>query len=338
MSRGDGKVLQYRLLITGGSGFVGRNLIPEVSRRGMFEFLNLDVTLPRGKDYTGSYRRCDLLDALALNRCLDEFQPTHVVHLAARTDMLGRTVEDYAANHVGTKNLVEAMQGKASIKKVIFTSSQYVVGPGGLPESDEDYRPHTIYGESKVRSEKVIRAAKLPFSWTIIRPTNIWGPWHPRYPNEFWRVVKQGRYVHPGGAPVMRCYGYIGNVVEQILTIIERRDNDLDGKTLYVGDPPIDIYHWANAFSLELTGKPARVVPRGLLRGLAKVGDIANRVGFRSPIFTSRFQSMTESYVTPMEQTYDLLGSSRISMEEGVRETVKWLREEDSFWARTEVR
>jgi nucleoside-diphosphate-sugar epimerase len=326
---------EIRLLITGGSGFIGANLISEIDRRGGYEILNIDVALPKFASKSAVYRRCDLLDQRAMTRAFAEFQPTHVVNLAGRTDMFGLTIDDYAANHVGTQNVIAAIQRTPAVEKVVFTSSQYVVGPGQLPQGDQDYRPHTIYGQSKVETEKAIRKANLSVSWTIIRPTNIWGRWHPRYPSEFWRVLKQGRYVHPGGPPVTRCYGYVGNIVDQVLTILSREDGSLNGKTFYVGDPPIDIYEWTNAFSLELTGKPVRVVPRPALLALAKFGDLVIKFGGKFPIFSARFRSMTENYVTPMEPTYAALGFPRMSMKEGVHETVEWLRAESAFWAST---
>jgi GlcNAc-P-P-Und epimerase len=322
---------QRRLLITGGSGFIGANLIREIDRWGGYEVLNLDVAPPKFASKSATYRRCDLLDRQAVEQSFAEVQPTHVVNFAGRTDMFGATVDDYAANHLGTKNVIGAIQQTPSVENVVFTSSQYVVGPGRLPDGDEDYRPHTIYGQSKVETEKAIRRANLSIPWTIIRPTNIWGRWHPRYPSEFWRVLKQGRYVHPSGPPVTRCYGYVGNVVDQVLTILAHEDGSLNGKTFYVGDPPIDIYEWTNAFSLELTGKPVRIIPRPVLLALAKVGDVVIKFGGDFPIFSSRFRSMTEDYLTPMEPTYAALGSPRMSMKEGVHETVEWLNTESTF-------
>ena len=324
---------EKRLLITGGSGFIGTNLISEIDRRDRYEALNLDIAPPKFVSKSVRYRRCDLLDRRTVEQSFAEFQPTHVVNLAGRTDMFGATVDDYAANHVGTQNVIAAIRKTSSVENVVFTSSQYVVGPGRPPDGDEDYRPHTIYGQSKVETEKAIRGAHLSVSWSIIRPTNIWGRWHPRYPREFWRVLKQGRYVHPGGAPVTRCYGYVGNIVDQILTILAHENGSLNGKTYYLGDPPIDIYEWTNAFSLELTGKPVRVVPRPVLLAMAKFGDMVIKCGGHFPIFSSRFHSMTEDYITPMEPTYAALGPPLISMKEGVHETVEWLRSESAFWA-----
>jgi len=328
----EARMATMRLLVTGGSGFIGTNFTLEAGRRNNAEILNLDISPPKFKPGPDTYRKCDLLDREAVERFFDEFQPTHVFHLAARTDSLGSEVRDYAANHVGTQHLIAAIKRTPSVRNAVFTSSQYVVGPGALPKHDQDFRPHTVYGQSKVLSEKAVREANLDCAWAIIRPTNIWGPWHPRYPNEFWRVLKQGHYFHPGGRRVRRCYGYVGNVVDQALTLLASDDGAYNGCVFYAGDPAIDLFDWTNAFSLELTGRPVRVVPTTALKALAKVGDVVMRSGGRFPIFSSRFRSMTEDYVTPMDRTFEALGPVPIPMNEGVRETVTWLRSEASFW------
>ena len=320
-----------RVLVTGGSGFIGSNFVEALLERGEREVLNLDVVEPAEAAQRAFFRHVDLLDAPALRQALEDFKPTHVVHWAGRTDMFGATVEDYAANHVGTRNLIEAARGLPSIRHIVFTSSQFVVGPGAMPAGDQDFRPHTIYGESKVLSEKAVREADPPYTWTIIRPTNIWGPRHPRYPGEFWRVLKLGRYVHPGGRRVTRCYGYVGNVVEQVLRILEGGDK-FRGSVFYVGDAPVDLFDWTDAFSKELVGRPVRVVPSIALKALAKFGDLVVLAGGKFPIFSTRFRSMTEDYVTPMEPTFAALGPSPISMKQGVHETVTWLRSQSAFW------
>lgn len=80
-------------------------------------------------------------------------------------------------------------------------------------------------------------------------PTNVWGRRHPRYPTEFWRVLKQGRYFHPGGRHVMRCYAYIDNMVKQTWKIMECEDGRFNRRVFYMSDDPIDLFDWTNAFS-----------------------------------------------------------------------------------------
>ena len=54
--------------------------------------------------------------------------------------------------------------------------------------------------------------------------------------------------------------------------------------------------------------------------------------GGKFPLFTSRYHSMTESYLTPMEKTFARLGPSKYTLQQGVEETVTWLRASDAFW------
>jgi nucleoside-diphosphate-sugar epimerase len=296
------------------------------------DVLNLDVNPPKKRAHAAFWRRCDIL---SLESCLDlfrDFQPTDIVHLAARTDTDSNALEDYIVNSVGTENILFCIKSVSSVERAIITSTQFVFAPPGLPENDEHFNPIGAYGRSKMLGEKATRAAALDCTWTIIRPTNIWGPWHPRYPNEFWLVLKKGLYVHPAGAPVIRSYGYVKNVVCQMIKILEAPQSVVDRKVFYVGDPPISLYEWANGFSLAITGKPVRVVPRGLLKALAFTGSMLKEVGIRFPITLSRFQSMTENFYSPMDATIKQFGAPEYSLEEGIRETVDWLQE---FWNNT---
>jgi len=321
-----------RILITGSSGFIGTNMIEYLLKRGHTDLLGVDVLPPKVHDHRHLWTQCDLLEKEHLCRVVRDFGATHVIHLAGRTDMDGKSVDDYAANHIGTEIMIDAIRNASSVRQVIFTSSQFVVGPGKLPSDEFDFRPHTIYGQSKVLSEQAVRKAELACVWTIVRPTNVWGKWHPRYPNEFWRVLKKGRYVHPGGKGVTRCYAYVGNVVEQLYTILNSEPDKVNREMFYVGDAPIDLLDWTNAFSMELVGKPVRVVPRPVVRAIAKIGDGIIAAGGKFPIYTTRYQSMTQDYITPMHKTFECLGNPRIRLKEGVKDTVSWLRSQGEFW------
>jgi nucleoside-diphosphate-sugar epimerase len=316
-----------RILITGGSGFIGTNLIDKLSSEG-HTILNYSLHRPLNSAQTEHWRNGDILDAAATITAFQTFRPSHVVHLAARAECdENATVEQgFRANTEGTKNVLEAIRTTPSVQRVIVTSSQFVCAPGRLPTSDTDYFPETTYGQSKVITEKLTRQADLSCCWTIIRPTNIWGPWHLRYRREFWRVLQRGLYVHPGRQPVIRCYGYVKNVVHQICQILEASPEKIDRKTIYLGDPPTDLFNWVNGFSRLLTGRNVRVVPRGLMRALAFLGDIPSSITGRPFLInSSRFRSMTTNYVTPMERTFELLGDNPYSLEQGITETVQWL-------------
>lgn len=315
-----------RILITGGSGFIGTNLVAHSLARGD-EVLNIDWMAPLNPHHHSVWRKVSILDLDKMTGVMQTFRPQWVVHLAARTDCDEQTKVElgYRVNTEGVRNVLSAIRETPGIERVIITSSQYVCGPCYLPRHDEDYAPHTVYGQSKVVTEQLTRQAGLDCCWTLIRPTNVWGPWHMRYRREAWRVIRRGLYLHPAGAPVVRAYGYVGNIVYYIQRILDAPRSYVDRCTLYLSDPPEDIYRWSNAFSLAICGRPARKVPRWILRGIGYVGDVIIALGIKFPLSSARYRSMTGDYIISMNKTYDLLGMPPVSLEEGVRDTLCWL-------------
>ena len=317
-----------RIICTGASGFIGTNLVNRLRQRNV-EILNIDAKKPLEKHHLVYWQEGNMLERQRLIDSFTSFQPTHVVHLAAHTNTDSEVLEDYQVNIAGTANVLAAIKNTPSVARVVITSTQFVHRPGHSPEHDQDFEPHTAYGQSKVITEQLTRGANLNCIWTIIRPTNIWGPWHPRYPHEFWRVLKQGRYFHPGRKPVVRTYGYVGNVAYQIEQILQASPELVHQKVYYVGDKPINIYEWANEFSKALTQQEVRVVPRSFVRGMALVGDLLRWAGVQFPIHSSRFQSMTTDYLAPMEPTFQAFGNPTFSLAEGIKETTEWLKSQN---------
>jgi nucleoside-diphosphate-sugar epimerase len=316
-----------KLLVTGASGFIGTHFVEHalIESPGA-SICNMDCGSPKLPSHAKFWVAGDILDRTWVSEVISSFQPTHLVHFAARTDMDGKTVQDYRVNVEGTSNIIDAILTTPSIERAIFTSTQYVVGPGPLATHVWEHRPHTVYGKSKCMMEDIVRNANLPFHWTIVRPTNVWGPWHPRYAQEIWQVLKGGYYFHPGGQGVFRAYGYVGNVVDQIWKVMQSDSAIIDKNAFYVGDPTDDILKWTTAFSLALTGKKPRIVPRFILRSLALAGDAVKATGASFPLFSSRYRSMTQDYRVIMEPTYNVIGRPRFSLEQGVQETLAWLK------------
>jgi hypothetical protein len=183
--------------LTGASGFIGTNLVSALLHSG-WRVINYDSAPPLNSAHRPNHREGNILNGTALSRALTDARPDVVVHLAARTDCHQKaTIDDYRTNTEGTQNVLDAIKRTASVRRAIITSSQYVCGPGRLPSSDTDYFPNTTYGLSKVFTEKLTRSADLPCAWILMRPVNIWGPYHMRYAREFWEVVRHGWYFTP---------------------------------------------------------------------------------------------------------------------------------------------
>lgn len=316
-----------RLLVTGGSGFIGTNLMRYYLEKGI-EPINLDWNPPLDVRQRPWWREWNIMDEAATRAWLSEISPTHVVHLAARADTEEKEdMNAYVQNHEGTRRFLAVLKGIPSVERLIVTSTQFVCEAGYQPAHDLDFKPFTLYGETKRLTELATREAGLSCSWTIIRPTTIWGPWSLRYRDVMFRIMRKGLYFHPTRERVIRSYGYVGNVVWQIDRMLRSPRAEVDGKVFYVGDPPFDLKEWVDAVSRELVGRPVRFIPAWVIKAVALVGDALKVIHVPFPITSGRFRSMTKDYVTPMDKTIAAFGSAPFSMEQGVKEIVAWYRD-----------
>lgn len=318
----------WRLLITGGSGFIGTAAVMHYRRCGA-TILNLDIAPPLLGDQAEHWRKQDILDYPRLLKAFADFQPTHVLHLAARTDLDERKeISGYAANTDGTQTVLDAVKVTSTIRRLIVASTMFVCEPGYRPISDTDYRPHTVYGQSKVVTEQLTRKANLSCTWSLVRPAVIWGPYHERLRHGFFGILRRGLYFHPGGRPAHRSYGYIGNSIFQIDRIFSVDPAKVNSKVFYLADPPVNLLEWTDGFSRELLGRPVRRIPYSVLRGLGRVGDVMVRLGAGNfPMTTFRLRNMTSDNIVDTGSINAVATSLPYSMLDGIRETVNWLRE-----------
>lgn len=314
-----------KILVTGGSGFIGTTLIESIDNPD-FEIKNIDISFPKKKSHNKFWEKCNILDKENLKKIFLDYEPVYVVHLAARATTNGQSLDDYPDNTIGTKNVLDAINETPSIQRVIITSSQHVRKPGsGLPQHDSDYVPHGPYGESKVVTEQLTRSAKLSCEWIIIRPTTIWGPYHPFLPSGLWRLMSKGLYFHPKNDPVVRSYGYVKNTAWIIKKLLEAPSELVDKRTFYVGDEPIKQEEWIDAFSMALAGRPAPKVSKEYIKFLSKIGDLLSVIKIPFPMNSPRFFNLTTTNPVPINPVIRNFGKPPYTLQESIQETTEWL-------------
>lgn len=317
-----------RVFITGGSGFIGTNLIDSYLADG-WEVRNFDREDVRNKKHSNLLLKGDIRDAMALTAALKEFRPDLVVHLAARCDLDGPTVADYDVNTAGVQNMIDAIRATSTVQRVVFASTRYVHRTEVFPTRDDEYSPFTRYGESKVRGEAIVRQSGLELPWLLIRPTSIWGPWFRIPYRQFFDTVRRGLYVHPRGRRISKSYGYVGNVVHQIRRFLTVDATRVNRRTFYVSDDKnMDVLEFAQLIQRAFKAPPVRQVPLGVMKALAVTGDQLKKVGVNNPPLTSfRLKNLLTPMDYDMSATREVAGPAPWNLEEGVQRTVDWIEQ-----------
>lgn len=317
-----------KILITGGSGFIGTCAIEEAISRS-YDVINFDIKKPRNSTHNDYWWEVDIRDMAVFSRAVADFQPTHILHLAAKTGMDIKHISVLDANTVGVQNLIDISKNIDSLKRIVFTSSLLVCKNGYIPTNETDFCPPNLYGESKVLGEKYVRAADMNCEWVIVRPTSIWGPWFEHSYKAFFQTIDKNRYVHIGEEEFQKPAAYVGNAVFVMMKLLFGNEVSIVKGTFYITDYPwYSTRKWADTIQTVLGSRRIRTVPLWLLRAVARSGDLLKLVLRYDPPLTSfRLNNMLTGGVYPDEKTQQLCGELPFNLNCSVFETAQWMYE-----------
>ncbi|HEX9998262.1 MAG TPA: NAD(P)-dependent oxidoreductase [Abditibacterium sp.] len=316
-----------RVLITGGSGFIGTNLVTDCLKKG-WEVCNLSADSPPDSSQNQYWTKVDLLDAKSIRESFTKFSPTLVMHLGARTDLKGKSLEDYAANIQGVHNVLDAVQ-ETQPKRAIYASSRLVFRIDSKPKHDYDYSATTWYGKSKIKTEEIIKerdGAGVP--WTIVRPTSIWGPWFNVPYRTFFSTIEQGRYFHPRNHQILKSFGFVENVTYELLRLAAVEEAKVNKKVFFLADyEPLNVLEWAHEVQQELKAPPIKQLPYPVLKAGALVGDVLGMGGVNKfPLNSFRLNNLVCNMVYDLSNLQSVIGPLPYSRQEGVKRTCEWIR------------
>lgn len=258
------------LLITGGAGFIGSNLIRDVIRQPEVRLLvNLDCLTYAGHlenlvnvtdDPKYRFEQVDLRDAGAVDRVVERHAISHVLHLAAESHV-DRSITGPGTfihtNVVGTYHLLEACRrvwgDQAANRRFHHVSTDEVygsLGPEGYFTETSPYAPNSPYSASKAASDLLVRAYHHTYGLpaVITNCSNNYGPY--QFPEKLIPVVIQ-RALERKPIPVygdglnVRDWLYVGDHAEALWQVLTR---GRDGETYNIGGHN----EWPNLRIVEL--------------------------------------------------------------------------------------
>lgn len=217
-----------KILITGGSGFVGQSLAKNFVKEGQ-DVCILDVnSLSAGY---GNFIECDVFNIEKLRRAVKEHDI--IIHLVGLADA-GIAQKDpeksFRLNVVSLQNLLEVCRSYGN-KKVIFPSSAAVYGMPEILPIKENFQPSptNIYSWHKYMCEQLIKAYHDNFGleYVILRLFNVYGKGNKGVINMFLKLGARGEPIISFGPYQYRDFVYAGDVAQAFYksAIYEKANN-----------------------------------------------------------------------------------------------------------------
>jgi nucleoside-diphosphate-sugar epimerase len=324
-----------RVLVTGGTGFIGSHLVEALIGRGHevrclvrdSRRLGWIAGLPSVTIAQG-----DLDDPRSLREGTQGVD--QVYHVAGLTR--ARTTREFLRiNAEGTRHMVQAcLDTPGGPRRLIHLSSLAAVGPARAPTAyAEDVSPHPVspYGRSKLNGEAAVLAVRDRLHVTVLRPFVVYGP-RDRGVLEIARWVSRGLLPMPAGTPRTLRPCHVEDLVTALLAAGEA--DAPSGEIFHVAGA--GVFTWeqvGDALGAALGVRPKHVrIPVPMLLALATVADAWGWVTGRPGYFSrGRVREAAGHWVCDTSKARRQLGVvPRVGLAEGAAITVKWYR--DAGW------
>lgn len=320
------------LLITGGAGFIGSNLIHHViDDARIAKLVNLDCLTYAGHlanleqvsahpKYV--FEKVDIRDKAVTLRVVEQHAITHVMHLAAESHV-DRSItgpgDFISTNIIGTFNLLEACRGfwgaNLADKKFHHVSTDEVygsLGATGLFTETTPYAPNSPYSASKASSDMLVRAYHHTYGLptVITNCSNNYGPF--QFPEKLIPVIIQNvlaRKAIPvyGDGMNVRDWLYVRDHAEALWTVLGQGKL---GETYNIGGHN----EWANLRIVELICDTVDEFMPALGGGSRKlISFVKDRAGHDRRYAIDATKIQRELGWTPAHK-----------FEQGIRETIRW--------------
>jgi nucleoside-diphosphate-sugar epimerase len=316
------------VFVTGGSGFVGREVIAALVARGV-------PVRALARSAVASARVATLGatpvqgDLAALDAMRDGMRgAVAVVHAAARVDLWGKREDFFHETIEGTRNALRAA-AEAGVTRFVHVGTEAVLA-GGPPILHVDETapypavPNGLYPWSKGQAERDVIAANKPgFAAISVRPRFIWGRGDTSLLPQLLKAMQSGSWAWFGGGHHASSTCHVRNVAEGIMLAAERGTG---GEIYFLTDgAPVEFRDFLTRMAAtQGVVAPARVAPMWLARTLAASGEFAwENFGLkgRPPVTRTMINLMFQEVTVDDRKARTQLGyTSHVSIEQGLAE------------------
>ena len=217
-------MIKNRILIVGGAGFLGFNLIKKINKNKNFKIDTIvKKSVKKNKKIKNvNYINCDISNLKSLKKNLEKSEYSIVINLSGNIDH-NNHIETKKVHFVGLKNLVNIFK-KKHLKLFIQIGSCLEYGKKNSPQSESSIcNPISSYGKSKYMASQYLR--KFNKNYLILRPYQIYGPFQKDdrlIPFIIKSCIKNKSFPCSEGSQ-LRDFLYIDDFTNLIIKIIKRK-------------------------------------------------------------------------------------------------------------------
>jgi nucleoside-diphosphate-sugar epimerase len=262
-----------RAFVTGGSGFIGGELIRRLRSEGweVSALARSEAAVARVSEAGAEPAPGDLDDVAAMRAAAEGCE--HAFHVAAKADDWGDAADFERVNVQGTRNAIEACR-QAGVRRLVHVGTEAALMAGQpLVDVDEDtpLRPDSpaLYPATKARAELAVRAADGEgIETVVIRPRFVWGRGDTTLIPVLAELVRSGRFRWIGGGTHLTDTTHVDNTVEGLWLGATRAPA---GGVYFVTDgEPVVFKHFVTQMLATQDVRPGdKSVPLGLAQTLA---------------------------------------------------------------------
>jgi sterol-4alpha-carboxylate 3-dehydrogenase (decarboxylating) len=265
---------KLRVLVTGGSGFLGRAIVQEFldvdSPVEVAEVRILDISdYNGGRDDRIRYIKGDICNYNDISSACEGIDI--VIHAAAIVDWGTKSEKEvFRTNFTGTQNVIKACK-ENGVNIMVYTSSLDVVITGTPLRDIDESQPYperhlNMYCESKCLSEKLVLAGNSElFKTCALRPSDIYGEGDPYHVPPLINMAKGGFYVHIGNGSTKNQHVYVRNMAwAHVLAAKALVEENLEvpGNAYFITDG--QGYNFFTFFDEIITRSGYKIWPRNL--------------------------------------------------------------------------
>ena len=326
-----------KILITGGTGFIGSQLALRCLERGdtvrVLGQLNTPAENENAKMIEEKGAKIQLASMTETDKIQEAVQGIDVVfHLAAAQHEVN--VPDkvfWDINLRGTEVLLDACR-KAGIQRFVHGSTIGVYGASLSGEMSENspLQPDNLYGETKLAGEQAVLAAQEQLSVVVIRISETYGPGDRRLLKLFKAIKKHWFFVAGNGQNIHHLI-YIQDLIDGFLLAAEEKKNSGEIFVL-AGRDPVTTTEMTNTIADVLEEPRPRIkLP---LFPFILVATIMEKTlkpfGIQPPLHRRRMDFFKKSFLFSQKKAAEQLNFyPRVNFSQGAAETAAWYKEQN---------